>query len=151
GSDGHIYSSYHGYWPIAARALDARLATEASLDALVAAAHARGMRVLFDVVPNHVHQQHPYVAAHLKDGWFDHPDGSCICGAGACDWSTHIQDCWFAPYLPDLDWRNDAVADQITSDVRWWIDRFDGDGLRIDAVPMMPRAATRRIVDAVRR
>ncbi len=149
GSDGHAYSSYHGYWPIDSRALDARVATEASLDALVAAAHGRGMRVMFDVVPNHVHQQHPYVTEHAHDGWFNNPGGSCICG-GTCDWSTHIQDCWFAPYLPDLDWRNPAVADRITDDVVWWLDRFDGDGLRIDAVPMMPRAATRRIAAAVR-
>ena len=61
-----------------------------------------------------------------------------------------MEDCWFTSYLPDFDWQNDAVADQVTSDVAWWIDRFDGDGLRIDAVPMMPRAATRRIAHAVR-
>jgi glycosidase len=150
GSGGHEYSSYHGYWPIESRALDPRVASESSLDALVAAAHARGMRVLFDVVPNHVHEQHPYFRAHAGEGWFNHADGGCVCGAPSCDWATHIEDCWFAPYLPDLDWRRADVADQITSDVLWWIDRFDGDGLRIDAVPMMPRAATRRIAAAVR-
>jgi glycosidase len=149
GTDGHAYSSYHGYWPIASRALDPHVATEASLDALIAAAHARGMRVLFDVVPNHVHQEHPYVTAHAKDGWFDAPDGRCVCGQ-TCDWATHIEECWFAPYLPDLNWRNPAVATQITDDVAWWMERFDGDGLRIDAVPMMPRAASRRIAQAVR-
>lgn len=150
GADGLLYSAYHGYWPIAARALDPQVADEASLDALIAAAHARGIRVLFDVVPNHVHEQHPYFVQHKSDGWFNHPDGSCVCGVGACDWASHIEDCWFAPYLPDLDWTNPAVADQITSDVAWWLERFDGDGLRIDAVPMMPRAATRRIVAQVR-
>jgi glycosidase len=150
GNDGRPYSSYHGYWPIAPRALDPRVATEDAVDALLADAHAHGLRVLFDVVPNHVHEQHPYFTQHANDGWFDDMGGTCICGQGACDWSTHIQDCWFAPYLPDLAWKNPAVADQITSDVLWWLDRFDADGLRIDAVPMMPRAATRRIAAAVR-
>lgn len=150
GADGRPYSSYHGYWPIASRALETSVASESDVDALLASAHARGMRVLFDVVPNHVHEQHPYAQNHLNDGWFNHPDGSCICGTATCDWSTHIEDCWFASYLPDLDWRNPAVADQVTSDVLWWLDRFDGDGVRIDAVPMMPRAATRRIVAAIR-
>jgi glycosidase len=150
GADGRPYSAYHGYWPIAARTLEPALGSEADLDALLASAHARGIRVLFDVVPNHVHERHPY-AANLNDGWFNHPDRSCMCGSATCGWDTHILDCWFAPYLPDLDWRRADVADQITSDVAWWLDRFDGDGLRIDAVPMMPRAATRRIAAAVRR
>ena len=150
GADGRPYSSYHGYWPIAARALEPAVANEADVDALVAAAHSHGMRVVFDVVPNHVHEQHPYFAAHKADAWFNHVDGTCVCGSPACDWSTHIQDCWFAPYLPDLDWQNARVADQVSGDVAWWIDRFDGDGVRIDAVPMMPRAANRRIAYELR-
>jgi glycosidase len=147
--DGHEYSDYHGYWPAEERELEPTQADEASLDAMISAAHANGMRVLFDVVPNHVHEDNPYWGEHKSDAWFNHPDGQCICGQ-SCAWSTHIIDCWFAPYLPDLDWRNLAVDDQLTSDVTWWMDRFDGDGLRIDAVPMMWRLATRRIVAATR-
>ncbi len=149
GTDGRPYSSYHGYWPIDPRATEPIMAPEADIDTLIATAHANGMRVLFDVVPNQVHEQHPYAQAHLEGGWFNNPDGTCICGI-TCDWASHIIDCWFVDYLPDLDWRNQAVADQVTSDVLWWIDRFDGDGVRIDAVPMMWRAATRRIVTAIR-
>ncbi len=157
GGGDETFSSYHGYWPIAPRALEPRVASEASLDALVAAAHARGVRVLFDVVPNHVHEQHPYVAAHAAEGWFHGTrtsDGrwvdACTCGAPGCDWGAHGLSCWFAPYLPDVDHRNLAATRQVTDDVLWWLDRFDGDGVRIDAVPMMPRAATRRIAAAAR-
>lgn len=149
GADGRQYSSYHGYWPIDPRGIESLFGTEADVDALIAAAHSRSMRVLFDVVPNHVHQDSPYAKAHLNDGWFNNPNGKCICGT-TCDWATHIEDCWFAPYLPDLDWRNSAVSDQVTSDVSWWMDRFDADGIRIDAVPMMPRAANRRIAEKIR-
>lgn len=146
GSDGHLYTSYHGYWPIASRTLDRRLATDEELDAFVASAHARGVRVLFDVVPNHVHAQHPWVTQH--GAWFK-PD--CVCGQGTCDWNSHIKTCWFAPYLPDLDWTNDEAAHAATDDVLWWFDRWDADGIRIDAVPMMPRSATRRIATTARR
>ncbi|MEO7110597.1 MAG: alpha-amylase family glycosyl hydrolase [Polyangiaceae bacterium] len=149
GSDGRQYSSYHGYWPIDPRRIESLFGSEADVDALIAAAHSRSMRVLFDVVPNHVHQDSPYAKAHLNDGWFNNPNGQCICGT-TCDWATHIEDCWFAPYLPDLDWRNSQVAEQISSDVLWWMDRFDADGIRIDAVPMMPRAANRRIAEKIR-
>jgi glycosidase len=145
GNDGREYSSYHGYWPIASRELDPRMANEAELDAFMLAAHERGIRVLFDVVPNHVHEQHPWVKEHPD--WFK---PSCVCGQGSCDWATHITTCWFAPYLPDIDWTNPDAARATTDDVMWWLDRFGADGLRIDAVPMMPRSATRRIANAVR-
>ncbi len=150
GADGRAYSGYHGYWPTRSRAIDPRFGTEADVDALIASAHARGVRVLFDVVPHHVHAQHPYVASHSRDGWFTDSGGACVCGAPSCSWASHIQDCWFTSYLPTLDWTRSDVADQLTSDVSWWLDRFDADGLRIDAVPMMPRAASRRMVADVR-
>lgn len=145
GVDGRSYTSYHGYWPIASRSLDARITTEADLDDFMRFAHGRGLRVLFDVVPNHVHQQHPWTSEHPD--WFPQ---DCVCGQGSCDWGTHVKTCWFAPYLPDLDWTNLEAARAQTAEVRWWFDRFDADGLRIDAVPMMPRSGTRRIVKAVR-
>jgi len=145
GNDGNGYTSYHGYWPIDSRALDERFATETELEAFVAAAHARGIRVLFDVVPNHVHEQHPYAKQHPD--WFVQ---DCLCGQGSCDWGAHIKTCWFAPYLPDLDWQKPEPQRAATEDVLWWLDRWDADGIRIDAVPMMPRSATRRIANAVR-
>jgi glycosidase len=61
-----------------------------------------------------------------------------------------METCWFAPYLPDLNWRHPDVVAAGTADLVWWMSRFDLDGLRIDAVPMMPRAASRRMIDAVR-
>lgn len=150
GLDGNEYTSYHGYWPSQPRQTEASMAAEPDVDALIAAAHARGIRVLFDVVPHHTHTQHPYWLAHENDGWFQDVDGSCVCGVGTCSWATDETACWFTTYLPSLDWTNDDVASTVTSDVRWWMDRFDGDGVRIDAVPMMPRAAIRRIAWDIR-
>jgi len=150
GSDGREYTDYHGYWPAQERALEPLQADDASLKAMMASAHAHGLRVLFDVVPNHVHTNNPYWSEHKDDGWFNHTDGTCICGSSSCPWTTDIIDCWFTPYLADLAWQNPSVADQLSSDVRWWLDTYDGDGIRIDAVPMMWRLATRRIVNTIR-
>lgn len=150
GDAGHTYSSYHGYWPVDSRATDPRVATEAEVDTFLTEAHRRGLRVVFDVVPNHVHEQHPYWARYRDAGWFNRADPACVCGQGACDWAGHIQTCWFAPYMPDLDWTNPDVARQISDDVAWWLQRFDADGVRIDAVPMMPRSATRRLTATLR-
>ncbi len=145
GNDGRPYTSYHGYWPIHSRAIDERFATEAELDDFMRFAHSRGLRVLFDVVPNHVHEQHPWKTEH--SGWFSE---DCLCGQGSCDWGTHIRTCWFTSYLPDLDWFNVDAAKAATNEVLWWFERWNADGIRIDAVPMMPRAATRRIANAIR-
>ncbi len=157
GRDGHLVAPYHGYWPEDPRAVDPALGGEAALDALVADAHARGMRVLLDVVPNHVFETHPWYVAHSiqatppgEISWFNDGPDHCVCGDPGCDWGGHMETCWFAPYLPDLNWRHPAVVAAGTADLVWWMSRFDLDGLRIDAVPMMPRAASRRMVDAVR-
>jgi glycosidase len=148
GGAGETYSSYHGYWPIAATGVESTQGTEEDLDTLVREAHARGIRVVFDVVPNHVHEQHPDVREHPE--WFRTIDQTCLCGTPGCPWDTYIETCLFAPYMPDVRWENDAAARRMTDGVLYWIDRFDGDGVRIDAVPMMPRAATWRIADALR-
>lgn len=155
GRDGHLVAPYHGYWPAEPRTVDPQLGGEAALEALVAAAHARGLRVLLDVVPNHVFQTHPWFAQHSRaagesPSWFNDGPDACVCGDPGCDWGGHMETCWFASYLPDVNWRNPSVMDAGVGDLTWWMSRFDLDGLRIDAVPMMPRAATRRIVHAVR-
>ena len=62
------YSSYHGYWPIEPRQLDERIGTAEDLDELVAEAHQRGIRILVDVVPNHIHQEHMSTEQNTQNG-----------------------------------------------------------------------------------
>ncbi|HEY5924309.1 MAG TPA: alpha-amylase family glycosyl hydrolase [Kofleriaceae bacterium] len=126
---GHGVTAFHGYWPVKARAIDPRLGTEADLDALVAAAHARGIRVLMDFVINHVHEQHEYYAAHPE--WFR---TGCECGTPGCDWTTRRLDCSFHSYMPDVNWQHREAGEQMIDDALWWLERFDLDGMRVDAV-----------------
>jgi len=146
--DDHLYEGYHGYWPLDTRAVDPRIGGEAALHALVSEAHARGIRVLLDLVPNHLYEDNPRVEEHRGEGWFHDP--SCVCGTPSCPWSTSISVCWFTPYLPDLRFEQPEVMELAVEDARWWHETFDTDGFRIDAVPMMPRAVSRRIVHALR-
>jgi glycosidase len=134
--EGHGVTAYHGYWPVRARAVDPRLGGEAALDELVAAAHRRGIRVLMDYVINHVHQDHEYVAAH--PGWFR---TGCECGTAGCGWTEHRLDCLFHSYLPDVDWTNPEAGEALVADALWWLERFDLDGLRVDAVKHVEDAA----------
>lgn len=140
--------AYHGYWPVDSRRVSERFGGEDALEAVVTAAHARGMRVIVDVVMNHVHWDHAY---HRRGPAWINRDPSCICGSEACPWHEAIVECWFDPFLPDLDWRNRELVEAVTADALWWIERFDVDGLRLDAVPMMPRLAMRHLRERVER
>src|SRR5437764_12035783 len=133
GRDGHLVAAYHGYWPADPSAVDPQLGGDAALTALVAAAHARGLRLILDVVPNHVFQTHPWVAAHSRSApgivaapgrdadpatvsWFNDGPDACVCGDVGCDWDAHMETCWFASYLPDLNWRHPDVLAQGVAD-----------------------------------
>jgi len=131
GRDGpERYTAYHGYWPVRGREVDPRYGGDDGLHAFVEAAHAHGIRVLLDLINNQVHQQHTY--------FWEHPDwfrGECVCGVDpGCDWGERPLDCLFASYLPDINWRVRAAEDQFIADALFWVDAFDVDGFRIDAV-----------------
>nr|MCU0659631.1 alpha-amylase family glycosyl hydrolase [Polyangiaceae bacterium] len=149
GRDGRMYEGYHGYWPLDSRGVDPKIGGEQALRGVIDAAHRRGMKVLLDVVPNHMFEKNPRFLERQGQGWFNEL-GACVCGLDGCDWGKFIQTCWFTPYLPDVRWQNEEAARQQIEDVKWWVDTFGLDGVRVDAVPMMPRSATRRIARALR-
>jgi glycosidase len=145
-SDGvHMTMGYHGYWPIKAREVDARFGGEAALKDLVTAAHAHGIRVLADMVIQHVHQEHEYVKAHPD--WFS---TGCVCGTSGCDWTADRLTCIFSTYLPNVNWENPEAAAQWEADSIWWADTFDLDGFRMDAVKQVPDIAVTNLTWAMR-
>jgi glycosidase len=150
GRSGRPEEAYHGYWQLDTRAVDPRLGGDAALDRLIESAHRRGIRILIDIVPNHLYEKHPRYLLHGKDGWFHEGGDKCVCGEDACSWATHLENCWFTDFLPDYRFQNAEVMQQAVEDATHWVKRFHVDGVRIDAVPMMPRATTRRIVAGLR-
>jgi glycosidase len=151
GIGGHLYTGYHGYWPSSGTVTQGRFGDLAAFQALVAAAHAHGIRVIIDGVLNHIHQESPYWQMHQNDGWFNPfmlNGQSCQCGTGPAngcgDWNSPAPTgnhgfvprltCWFEPYLADLDYTSwDALTTSI-DDALYWVREADIDGFRIDAV-----------------
>jgi alpha-glucosidase len=128
----------------------------AAFDALVADAHALGLKVIIDWVPNHTSIEHPWFAAsrRSKDDprrdwyvWRDPaPDGgppnnwveSLTMGpAWTLDEATgqYYLHC-FLPEQPDLNWANDQVVDAMGDTLRFWLDR-GVDGFRMDVVHLI--------------
>jgi glycosidase len=145
--DNHQYSAYHGYWPKMDNTDPAQLAPEScfgtlnDLKALVAAAHAKGLKVLFDYAMVHVHSSSQIFALHNDWFWPNSKDGSsdCICGH-SCSWVTDAQRCWFADYLPHWNYTNAAARSYSVANAVAWITQTQdasgngADGFRADAI-----------------
>lgn len=144
GTGGRYYTGYHGYWPSKPRETQHRFGSLEELRALTNAAHKRGIRVIADLVLNHVHQEHPYWTTHGQDGWFN-TSASCVCGTQDCDWEAQRLICKFTDYLPDFNWRSTDFVDQFAADTLWWLEEADFDGFRLDAVKHMEQVAGRTI------
>ncbi len=142
---GRGVTGYHGYWPVAAREVDPRLGGADGLEAVVRAAHARGIRVITDFVINHVHEDHEYATEHQE--WFN--DG-CLCGTEGCDWTAEALTCLFRPYMPDVSWTHPEASEAFVADALWWLERFDLDGFRVDAVKHVPELAVFNLGTRVR-
>ena len=139
----------HGYDVSNYVDVDPRFGTLEDFDALVADAHALGLRVLIDVVPNHTSDQHPWFRSALADpdgpdraryvfrpGRDGGPPNNWTSAFGGSAWTRdertgeyylHI----FAPEQPDLDWHNPEVEASFEEILRFWLDR-GVDGFRID-------------------
>ena len=137
GADGHKYTAYHGYWPRDRDKPNAHFGTMAQLQALVAAAHKKGIQIVLDYAMNHVHTSSPVWQQHKNDGWF-HPLGvqgqDCTCGSGVCPWEGAAIYCWFQTYLADFDFNNAAARKASIDNVIWWMQQSGADGLRLDAI-----------------
>ncbi len=144
-SDGqHYVTGYHGYWPTQAREVDTRLGGSEALHDLVAEAHAHGIRILQDFVINHVHEDHEYMQMHPD--WFR---TGCVCGTQDCGWTSHALECMFASYLPDINHTVPEATAAFVDDAIWWLDTYNLDGLRVDAVKHVEEVATRNLSAAV--
>lgn len=123
---------------------------EQALDALLRAAHARGLRVLGDLVVNHTSDAHPWFAAAASSRTDPHRDyyiwrDPAPGGGPPNNWLSHFGGpAWtldpgteqyylhlFRPEQPDLNWRHPAVADEVDAVLEHWLDR-GLDGFRID-------------------
>ena len=140
----HDVSSYHGYWPVEPRQVDPRLGTAEQLKTMVEKAHDSGIRIMMDYVINHVHENHTYY--QNNPDWFNQ---GCICGTESCDWTENRLDCQFTSYLPDVNWKNRNASEQFIEDALWWLEEFDLDGMRVDAVKHVDDLAITNLVSNV--
>jgi glycosidase len=128
-----------------------------AFDRLLADAHARGLRVIVDFVPNHTSDQHPWFLesrssrTNSKRDWYvwrdAKPDGSppnnwiSVFGGSAWAWDAATDQFYLHSFLaeqPDVDWRNAEVKAAMFDVLRFWLER-GVDGFRIDVAQFVAK------------
>ena len=134
---------YHGYWTLDPYKIDPHLGDMAKLQELVRKAHEKSLKVVLDVVPNHLGAGHPWLTDGAHDGWF-HPD----CPINFSD-QTSVENCWLAG-LPDLNTENPVVRSYLIDWANWLIDQTGVDGFRVDAARHLSKDFLRAFVSSIR-
>lgn len=141
-------SDEHGYDTRDYRTLDCRLGTNEDFREVVKAFHAHGVRVVIDAVFNHVGRnfwafrdvREKKWDSRYKDWFHLSFDGNTAYNDGF--WYEAWEGCY---NLVKLNLRNPAVIDYLLDTVRFWVDEFDVDGLRLDVAYCLDLDFIRRL------
>lgn len=146
--DGYDIADYRGVHP--------DYGTLADVRKLIHAAHARGLRVITELVVNHTSDQHPWFqkARHARPGsaardfyvWSDNDQAYAgtriiFCDTEKSNWTWDpVAGAYywhrFYAHQPDLNYDNPKVLKEIINVMQYWLD-MGVDGLRLDAVPYL--------------
>ncbi|WP_219635397.1 alpha-glucosidase [Nocardioides ungokensis] len=153
--NGYDISDYQGVDPL--------FGTLPDLDELIAQAHARGIRVVMDLVVNHTSDEHPWFVESRsstdnpkRDWYWWRPARPGTVpgepGAEPTNWGSFFSGpTWeydettgeyylhlFSRKQPDLNWENPEVRRAVHQMMRWWLDR-GVDGFRMDVINMLSK------------
>lgn len=149
--NGYDISDYH--------AIMEEFGTMADFDRLLEETHARGMRLILDLVVNHTSDEHPWFLEsraskdNPKRDWYIWRDGKN--GAEPNNWESIFSgSAWeydettnqyfmhlFSRKQPDLNWENREMRTAVYEMMRWWLDKGI-DGFRIDAISHLKKEPT---------
>ena len=147
----------HGYETTDYRALDSRLGTNEDLKNFVAACHKAGLRVIFDGVFNHTGRDF-FAFKDIQANRERSVYRDWYCNVNF--WGNNEYNDGFSydnwggyNLLVKLNQRNPAVRDYICGVIRFWVNEFDVDGIRLDAADVLDfefMKALRRTADEVK-
>ena len=155
------YSTYHGYATTDYYRVDPRFGTNAEYRQLADEAHAKGLKIVMDMIFNHCGFEHPWVKDRPSKDWFnlyEWLEGKDKANFNSDPRGTNFQqtsykltpvkdpyaseidlketvDGWFVPTMPDLNQRNPHVMTYLIQNSIWWIETVGIDGIRMDTYP----------------
>lgn len=137
-------ASYHGYDAIDYEQIEADFGTNEDFRELIDAAHERGIRVIVDLVLNHTSTEHPWFieAADRNPVYIDwykweseHP--GYLSPLNVPGWHELEDRFYYGAFwsgMPDLNYDNPEVHEEMLAIARYWLEDMGVDGFRLDAI-----------------
>ena len=161
------YSTYHGYATTDYYRVDPRFGTNAEYKQLIDEAHAKGLKVVMDMIFNHCGFEHPWVADMPAKDWFNLAEWLKESKGSSDPTGTSFQQTsykltpvmdpyasdidkkettegWFVATMPDLNQKNEHVMTYLIQNSIWWIETVGIDGIRMDTYPYADREGMAR-------
>lgn len=157
-------STYHGYATTDYYRVDPRFGTNDEYKKLIDEAHAKGLKVVMDMIFNHCGFDHPWIADLPSKDWLNLPEwleqskgtsdprGTSFLQtsykltpvmdpyASKIDMKETVEG-WFVPTMPDLNQKNPHVMKYLIQNSIWWVETAGIDGIRMDTYPYADRHA----------
>ncbi len=152
-------ASYHGYAITDLYRIDRRLGTNELYRQLVRACHQRGLKVIRDVVPNHIGSHHYWMRDLPMRDWVNiwpsmtqtNYRATTLLDPYASDYDRkRFSNGWFVPTMPDLNQQNPHVANYLIQQALWWVEYAGIDAFRIDTYTYPDQAFMSQFCSALR-
>ena len=137
-------ASYHGYSTTDFYKVDPRFGTNSEYKELTDKVREKGVKIIMDMIMNHCGSEHWWMDDLPSDDWINNPDDYFITNhrrttlrdpyASNYD-REHFTDGWFVRTMPDLNQRNQLLADYLIQNTLWWIEYLNLNGIRMDTYP----------------
>jgi glycosidase len=148
-NDDRTGRDYHGYGAVDLYAVEKHLGTLDDYCSLVRAAHQQGMKVILDIVPNHVGPANPWATDPPTDHWLHGTPDTHLTSNGEFQHLTdphaspeewrNIVEGWFASVLPDMGTDDPITSRYLRQNALWWAETGGIDGFRLDTFPYVDR------------
>lgn len=146
------FSTYHGYATTDYYKVDPRFGTNEDYRRLVDEAHAKGLKVVMDMIFNHSGFEHPWTEDMPSKDWLNTPEWlkdeqkskylqtSYKLTPVKDPYASKIDlkettEGWFVPTMPDLNQHNPHLMRYLIQNSIWWIETVGIDGIRMDTYP----------------
>ncbi len=152
------YGAYHGYAATNLYKIDRRYGSNEEYKNLIAEVHKREMKVIMDMINNHIGDQHWWMKDLPTKDWvhdIEKYGTTSFRGSVASDPYASKNDVdkltkgWFVPEMPDLNQKNDLLADYLIQNTIWWVEYSGIDGIRMDTYVYPDKEFMSRWVDEV--